>query len=139
MATIQGTGGNVVFTGTWLSAKVAQWEATIETSVYDTSGFSSNGWEEGSTGGIYQMTGTISGTAQTDAPPIAAGFFADPCGLSSAKGQIILTASSTATACTYTFNAVCRNIKMSRPHNGKMDITFDFVSNGTIATVWDQA
>lgn len=132
--TIQGDGGDCTLPNGF-SAKLSVWSASMNVSIANVTAFDSKGYQENRPC-IVDMTGSASGTCITgnagDAPVLVATlgvtFVPGNC-----KGNITLSATA---AKTYIFDAVITNIKLSRPINGKMDVTFDFASTGPITQNW---
>lgn len=138
-ATIQGTGGDVTlpsgFTG-----KLGTWSAQIEVGSVDTSGFSDNGWQDNRPT-IVGMSGSAGGTLITDTPALPTALMASSADLTAAKGTLVLqaatsTSTSSTNVCKYTMTAVISGVSISRPVDGKADVTFDFQSSGTITQAW---
>lgn len=136
MATIQGTAGSVTLP-TGFSAKIASWSADVQIGVADTSGFTDNGYRTKAPT-IVSMVGSCSGTAD-DGSILPATLLASTALLTDLKGTLQLTASSTATSCHYTGTAIITGLDMTRPVDGKMDVTFNFKYTGTISQQWDES
>ena len=90
-----------------------------------------------------QMTGSAAGTAEfddSDTKPLPAdladGSAMAAGDLNNAKAVMTLTAT---TGCTYSFTAVVTRVSMSRPADGKMDVSLDFESTGPITQTWDES
>jgi hypothetical protein len=137
MGTIQGTGGSVtMFTG--FDAKLSAWSAQLEVTVVDTSGFTDNGWRTKAPC-IVSMSGSATGTADDTSTPVDADVMAATSVLADSKGTLVLIAASAATSCQYSGTALITSVSLSRPVDGKCDITFNFKYTGTITQQWDES
>lgn len=133
-ATIQGVGGGVTLP-TGFKSKFHTWEATLNLSTVDTTGFEDNGYRTREIT-IADITGTATGTAikgDTGLTPVPATLLASTLLPSAAKGSIVLTSD---TSCTYSFTGVIADVKFTRPIDGKEDLTHSFQSTGAITQAW---
>lgn len=133
-STIQGVGGTVALVSGFYS-KFHTWEATLNLSVVDTTGFEDNGYRTREIT-IADITGTATGTAIkgiANSTPVVAALLAGTLAPTNAKGSMTLTSD---TGCTHAFTAVIGDIKFTRPIDGKEDITHSFQSSGAITQVW---
>ena len=138
-ATIEGLGGNAAFTAGW-TFKVASWSADYNVEVADTTGFGDGGFRAKAPV-IASMTGSMAGTGQSATTvPVPAGMANGTTmsvgDLAGATTTVTLTAT---TGCTYAFSAVITRLSMSRPVDGKMDVSADFESSGPITQSWTTA
>lgn len=137
MPTIQGTGGSVTLPGGF-NAKLNTWSAQITVETVDTTGFEDNGYRTREPV-LVTLTGSASGAARfsaENATPANATLLASSAGLGGAKGEVVLQA---APGCAYSFSAVMKRIALSRPVDGRCDVTFEFESTGPIVQTWDEA
>lgn len=138
---ITGPGGSVSLP-TGFNGKLDVWSASLDMVEVITTGFDDGG---NTTGDIVEQrftgsataTGQFDGTstapipsALLDGAALAEGDFA-----ANAKGSITLTA---ATGCTYAFTANITSVAFNRAHNGKLELTFNFASDGPITQTWDE-
>lgn len=127
-ATIQGTNGACAITG--YASKINQWSANIQIKVVETTGFSDGGFRTREPVQIFlegSAAGTLTyGDAAGPAPTLST--------LASlAPVSITLTAT---TGKTFTFSAVVTGISITRPVDGKADVTFNFKSAGPVTQTW---
>lgn len=138
--TIQGNGGDVTLPNNFF-AKLSVWSADINVSVANVTAFDSKGYQENRPC-IVDITGSAAGTAEFGAAgdaPVSVATLGVSFVPGNVKGNITLTATGNndgLAAINYVFDCVVFNIRMSRPINGKMDISFDFASTGAIAQTW---
>lgn len=129
MATIQGTGGNVTIAG--YNGKMVSWTANFNVETADTTGFTSSGFGEVEPV-ICSVEGSATAIAQYDATNTAPAPTLS--GLPSASPvAVVLTMQS---GNTWSFSAVVSRVSMTRPVDGKMDLTFDFQSDGAVTQSW---
>ena len=136
MPTIQGSGGSVVLPGGF-NAKLNNWTAQLVVETVDTTGFEDQGYRTREPV-LVTLTGTASGAARfsiQNATPANADLLGESAGLGGAKGAVTLQA---APGCTYSFSAVMHKITLSRPVDGRCDVTFEFQATGPITQTWDQ-
>lgn len=137
LSTIQGVGGGVTFV-TGFYAKFTAWTANITNETVETTGFSDAGNSTNESGGPIKLEGTAVGVAQFDATTTAllpSGALGATPTFSSWKGTMTLTAT---TGCTYAFTAVISGMATGRQYNGRMEVTYSFVSSGAITQTWDE-
>ena len=129
--TVQGTGGNAEISG--FSAKLDYWMASLDFSPVRTTGFGDLGYHN-SKGTLCSMDGSASGMlefgAASDAP-IPADALAATFGAASMKVTDLKLTMNAAVEY-YMFDAVITNVSITRPEDGKADVTFDFASTGVI-------
>ena len=132
--TIQGTGGAATITG--FAAKLDMWSASANFSPVVTTGFGDSGYHAAEAT-LCSMDGSASGmvlSGEAGAAPILADALAATFGVASMKiAALVLT---NITGKSFSFPAVISNVSISRPEDGKCEISFDFVSNGAIAQTW---
>ena len=134
--TIEGLGGSVTIAG--YNVKFASWSADYTMETVDTTGFDDGGFRTKAPV-IASMTGSAAGTASEGAattepiPGALATTAMTVGGMAAATAAVVLTGT---TGCTFTFSAVVTRVSMSRPVDGKMDVTCDFESTGVIAEAW---
>ena len=136
MATIQGTGGSVVLPGGF-NAKLNNWSAQITIESIDTTGFEDDGYRTREPVAV-SLSGSASGAARfnvENATPANATLLGEAAGLGGAKGQVTLQA---AQGCAYSFTAVMKRISLTRPVDGRCDVTFEFDATGPITQTWNQ-
>jgi hypothetical protein len=136
MPTIQGSGGSVVLPGGF-NAKLNNWTAQLIIETVDTTGFEDLGYRTREPV-LVTLIGTASGAARfniENATPASATLLGESAGLGGAKGDVTLQA---APGCTYSFAAVMHRITLTRPVDGRCDVTFDFQATGHITQTWDQ-
>lgn len=131
---ITGIGGDVAFSGD-VNAVLETWSATLTVNTVSYAGFGEA--FENTKPTTASMTGSAAGRIQFDAsstePFPLTGSQAD---LTAYVNTITLTAT---TGCTYAGSAVLTNINVTRPHNGRADISFDFKFDGEPTSTWDEA
>ena len=125
--TIQGTGGSATITG--FGCKLDSWSATLDFGGVDTTGFGDAGWGT-IEATLCGMNGSASGMIITGTAPIHAALVAATADPAEAKIAALLLYTIGTTG--YSLPAVISNISISRPEDGKVAISFDFVSNGRI-------
>jgi len=135
-ATIQGIGGSVTFP-TGFNFKAASWSGDYSIETVDTTGFDEAGFRTKEPV-IMSMSGSVAGTAESGAvapilSTLATGTTIAASTLAAAKATLTLTAF---TGCTFAMTAVVTRVSMSRPADGKMDVTMDFESTGPITQTW---
>ncbi len=135
--TIQGVGGSCTMPSGF-NAKLSEFSANIDLNSVDTTGFSDVGWvvHEAT---FMHFTGSAKGTMVYDAAnssPMPAALTGATPTLTAANGSMVLTF---AVGCTWTFNAHVSKVAVTRPTQGKADITYDFEhQGGGVAQVWDE-
>ena len=125
--TIQGTGGAATITG--FGAKLDNWIGNLDFGPVDITGFGDAGWGEVE-GTLCSLDGSASGMLITESAPVLAAVMAATFGVASLKIAALLLYTTGTTG--YSFPAVISNINITRPEDGKAEVTFDFVSNGRI-------
>ncbi len=135
--TIQGVGGSCTLPAGFY-AKLSEFSATLDLNSVDTTGFSDVGWvvHEAT---FMHFSGSAKGTMVYDAAsssPAPPTLMAATPALTTANGSITLTFF---TGCTWTFNGHMSKIAVTRPTQGKADITYDFEhQGGGVVQVWDE-
>lgn len=129
-ATIQGINGNVTVAN--FIAKLDAWSADLSFGLVDTSGFDDQGYRTREPL-LCGMSGAATGTCVMDSPPFDNAVLQAPMVPATLTAAIVLTAT---TGCTYSFNAVISRVSLTRPYDGKMTVTFNFVSDGRITEAW---
>ena len=138
MATvISGPGGNCALP-TGFNAKIQGWSGAMEMPIEDATGFSDNGWSFPVHIGPVAIKGSATAVGQFDdatTAPVPAALIAATVDFSNAVGAMTLTAT---TGCTYTFTGVISNVSYDRQASGKLNMTFDFESQGVVTQTWDE-
>jgi hypothetical protein len=138
---IVGIGGNIALPSGF-NAKINSWSASHTVETVDTTGFADGGFRAFDPA-ITSLTGSAVGTAQYDAAnsallptAVADGSVMALGDLASFVGTVTLTF---VTGCTWACTtAIITGLSVSRPVDGKAEVTFNFQFSGPWTQTWDE-
>lgn len=143
MATITGNDGSLTQT-LYAGVEIRSWQANAEYVVSEVTGFAAVR-NRRHRRGLPMLRGTLTGTTTRDVAASRPGVGATggPTGEDTDPGGsvLVLTASSTATACTWTNTVLRSNIGLGADKVGDAGVSYEFVSGDAddLAEAWDEA
>lgn len=140
MATdIKGSTGSITFTDGEIAARLENWSASFDNTVVEYRPFDAAPFPVRHVTGI-SLSGSATGVIQFDdttTAPFKTSLTSTGVLTEANMNDVALVLTAT-TGCTYGFNAALDGVSITRPSDGRAEITVNFSSTGAITQTWDE-